>query len=182
MPRPPKYGLPRPITTGAMSTSISSRRPSSRAWLAIVPAATSTSLSPASSWAAAIPAATPPSVTNVNGASGCASTHSVGTEWVTTTTGRSMGCRPPQPSVKSNSVRPTTSAPAAAIERCQNSALCGVTWKVRSGVAVVTSTSPASYQSNSAPIVLSSKAMYPSNDIVADDPTLPMSVSSRGHR
>ena len=54
----------------------------------------------------------PPSVTNVNGASGCRSIHASGTEWVTTTTGTSRGCRPLQPSVMSKSRRPTTSAPA----------------------------------------------------------------------
>ena len=64
----------------------------------------------------------------------------------------------------------------------QNSALCSVTWKVRSDRVVRTSTSPASYQSKSAPTVLSSKAMYPSSDIVADDPTLPMSAPLGGSR
>ena len=65
---------PQPITTGTRSIATSSRRPSSSAWRAIVPAVTATIPSPAISCAAAIPSATPV-VTKRNGASGCASTH-----------------------------------------------------------------------------------------------------------
>jgi hypothetical protein len=61
---------------------------------------------------------------------------------MTTTTGTSMVCRPPQPSVKSNSVRPQTSAPSLEVRRRQYSALRGVRWKVITGVAVGNSTSP----------------------------------------
>ena len=110
------------------------------------------------SCAAAIAASTP-SVTNVKGASGCACTQSVGTSCVTTTTGAPMVCRPPQPSVTSNSVRPTTIAPSESIHARQYAADCGVMWKVMSGVAVGTSTSPLFRQSKSRPMVLSALAM-----------------------
>src|SRR3954449_2902091 len=43
-----------------------------------------------------------------------------------------------------------------------------------SGEAVVTSTSPASYQSNRQPMLLSALAMYPSSDIEACATTVPM--------
>jgi hypothetical protein len=85
---------------------------------------TATTLSPAISCARATAASTP-AVAKENGASGWASTQSVGTSWVTTTTGTSMVCRPPQPSVKSNSVRPQTSAPSWEVHRRQYSALRG---------------------------------------------------------
>ena len=62
--RSPKNGRPPPRTTGTRSTATSSRRPSSRHCLAIVPAATATTRSPAISCARATAASTP-SVTNV---------------------------------------------------------------------------------------------------------------------
>jgi hypothetical protein len=73
----PKNGrLPSPITTGSKSTATSSSSRRSRHWRAMVPALTTTARSPASYLARATAALTP-SVTNVNGASGCASTQSV---------------------------------------------------------------------------------------------------------
>ena len=60
----------------------------------MVPAVTATVRSSAMSCAFATAASTP-SVTKWNGASGWASTQSVGTWWVTTTTGTSIVCVPP---------------------------------------------------------------------------------------
>src|SRR5215218_3005190 len=85
---------------------------------ATVPAVTATVLSAAISWARLSAAATP-SVTKEYGPPGCASTHLVGTRCVTTTTGRSNGCGPPQPSVKSNSVRPPRARPVMRSSRAR---------------------------------------------------------------
>ena len=106
------------MTTGTRSIATTSSSPSCRVWAAIVPAVTATVLGPAISWARASAAATP-SVTNSKGASGWFCTHSVGTRWVTTTTGASIVWRPPQPSVTSNSVRPQTIAPRPAVHSRQ---------------------------------------------------------------
>ena len=95
----------------------------------------------------------------MNGASGCSRTQPVGTSWVTTTTGASMVCRPPHPSVMTNNVRPQTITPSPAVHARQYAALAGVRWKVIPGEAVVTSSSPAWYQSNNRPMVLSAFAM-----------------------
>ena len=59
----------------------------------------------------------------------------------------------------------------------QLAALGGVRWKVSSGTAVRTSTSPESYQSNSEPGESSVRATNPSSDIDAEDTTLPMTAS-----
>ena len=70
-----------------------------------------------------------------------------------------MVCMPPQPSVTSNSVRPTTMAPMESIHCCHHAAVCGVEWNVMSGLDVRTSTSPLPSESNSRPMVLSAFAM-----------------------
>src|SRR4051794_13572270 len=73
----PKKGRPWPMTTGTRSTATRSSSPSSRHCRAMVPAVTATVPSPAISCALATAASTP-LVTKWNGASGWASTQSVG--------------------------------------------------------------------------------------------------------
>ena len=78
------------MTTGTRSIATTSSSPNCRHWAAMVPAATATVLGPAISWARASAADTP-SVTKSKGASEWFRTHSLGTRWVTTTTGTSNG-------------------------------------------------------------------------------------------
>ena len=124
----------------------------------MVPAATATVRSPAISCAFAIAASTP-SVTKWSSASGWASTHAVGTWWVSTTTGTPIVWTPSHPSVKSNSVRPHTSAPSPSSQARMCSALAGLRCNVMRSSTVRTSTSPFCNQSKSRPIVLSCLAM-----------------------
>src|SRR5918992_4334229 len=126
---------------------------------------------PACAWASALAT---PSVTNVNGASGCDSTHSVGTRCVTTNTASPTGGIPPQPSVMSNRRRPITPGPTLLHAERRYSALAAETLKTRSGSLPLTSVSPLPYQSNSGPTRPDGSAMNPSNDIVACTTTLPM--------
>jgi hypothetical protein len=58
------------------------------------------------------------------------------------------------------------------------SALAALTWKTRSGSAIVIGTSPFPYQSNSGPTSSFSSAMNPSSDTVASIITLPMTSAS----
>jgi len=96
---------------------------------------------------------------------------------VSTTTGTPRGWVTFHPSAKSNNSRPTTNAPRPAVQAGQYSAPCGVRVKESSPTAVGTLMSPLSYQSNRLPSVLSGLAMKPSNDIDADETTLPIKRS-----
>jgi hypothetical protein len=78
----------------------------------------------------------------------------------------------------SNSRRPTTTARTLLVLSRMNSALGAVTWKTRSGSAMVVATSPLPYQSNSGPTASFSSAMNPSSDTVAPTITLPMTSTS----
>ena len=113
-------------------------------------------------------------MTNVNGASGYRSIHASGMEWVTTTTGTPSGCIPLQPSVMSNSLRPTTSAPSLPWNSLRNAASSGDSEKLRSSRAVFTTTSPLPYQPKSSLMPSCSSATNPSIDIVAFTTTLLM--------
>jgi hypothetical protein len=141
------------------------------------PAASDTTLSPATACAFATALSTP-SVTNVNGASGWDSTHSVGTRCVTTRTASPTGGVPPHPSVRSNSRRPTTPGPTSLHADRRYSALAAETRYCRVGSLSWNATSPLRYQSNSGPTPPDGYAMNPSSDIDACTTTFPMVVPS----
>src|SRR6186997_133793 len=70
-----------------------------------------------------------------------------GTAWVTTKAGMSHGCRPPQPSARSNVRRPVSMAPISATRLCRCSALGCETRNVMPelALAVGTAMSPEKY-------------------------------------
>src|SRR5436305_1216969 len=112
-----------------------------------IPAApTPTSLSPAKAVACAT-ALSSPSVTNVNGDP--SKTQSCRTELLTTKTGTSNGCLPPQPLVRSKVLRPNTKAPVVLRVSSRYSAVCGETMKIMSLPGSLYSVSPAPYHAKS---------------------------------
>src|SRR6185503_17798022 len=90
-----------------------------------------------------------------------------GTWWVATKAGMSHGCRPPQPSARSNVRRPVSMAPTSAIKPLTWSALVAETWNVISELVlgIEISTSPAKYQSKTSATPSFASATYPSSDI-----------------
>src|SRR5689334_8174046 len=135
-----------PSRTGTRSMWISSRSPARMHCCTMLAAPTPTSLSPATACACSR-ALTSPSVTNLNGDP--SSTHSGGTELLTTKTGTSKGCLPPHPWVRSNVLRPNTNAPVVSRVSRRNSAVCGETLKTMSVPGSRYSVSPAPYQAKS---------------------------------
>src|SRR2546423_719163 len=121
-----------------------------------------TNLSPAISFAVAIPCSTLP-VNVVRGNRSAASAG--GGRWVTTTTGAPAGWLSPQPSVRSNSRRPATSAPQPRVSSCSIGALAASTEKLMVSCALGTSTSPFQYQSNNSAGLSSGWATKPSSDM-----------------
>src|SRR4051795_553056 len=121
-----------------------------------------TNLSPASSVAVAIASSTLP-VKVVRGKRCAAS--SGGGRWVTTTTGAPAGWLSPQPSVRSNSRRPATSAPQPEVSSWSRGALAASTENVMLSSALGTTTSPVQYQSKSSAGLSSGWATKPSSDM-----------------
>src|SRR6476659_7118884 len=150
---------------------ISSSSPASRhCWIVWAPC-TSTHLGPAAVFARAT-ALSMPSVTNSTVEPGRGQPS--GTWWVTTKAGMSHGCRPPQPSARSNVRRPVSMAPTSATKPLRCSALGGETRKVmpEAPLAVGTSTSPEKYQSKTSATPSFASATYPSRDIDINATTL----------
>src|SRR5204862_538219 len=71
------------------------------------------------------------------------------TELLTTKTGTSNGCLPPQPLVRSKVLRPNTKAPVVLRVSSRYSAVCGETMKTMSLPGSLYSVSPAPYHARS---------------------------------
>src|SRR4029077_7714076 len=143
---------------------ISSSSPASRHCWTVWAPCTPTDFGPAADFARAT-ALSMPSVTNWTVEPGRGQPS--GTWWVTTKAGTSHGCRPPQPSARSNVRRPVSMAPTSAVKPLRWSALGAETRNVMPDVplAVGTSTSPEKYQSNTSATPSFASATYPSRDI-----------------
>src|SRR3954465_12672619 len=141
---------------------ISSTRPRLMACWMMLALAMVANLSPAISFAIAIPSSTLP-VKVVRGNRSAASVG--GGRWVTTTTGAPAGWLSPQPSVWSNSRRPTTSAPQPEVSSVSITALVASTEKLMLSWALGTTTSPLQYHSNSSAGSSSGWATKPSSDM-----------------
>src|SRR6266513_3968587 len=154
--------MPAPNSTGTWLMQTSSTRPRFRACWMMSALAIVTNLSPAISFAVATASSTLP-VKVVRGNRSPAS--SGGGRWVTTTTGAPAGWLSPQPSVWSNSRRPTTSAPQPDVSSRSITALAGSTEKLMLSCALGTPTSPIQYQSNNSAGLSSGWATKPSSDM-----------------
>jgi hypothetical protein len=155
---------PAPRNTAARSMWISSSSPAFRHFWIVWAPCTPTDFVPAADFARAT-ALSMPSVTNWTVEPGRGQPS--GTLWVTTKAGISHGCRPPQPSARSNVRRPVSMAPISAIKPLRWSALGAETWNVMPHVALAvgTSTSPEKYQSKTSATPSFASATYPSRDM-----------------
>src|SRR5438067_3923344 len=168
--------MPVPNRTGTWLMQSSSTRPRFTACWMMLALAIVTNLSPAISFAVAIASSTLP-VNVVRGNRSAAS--SGGGRWVTTTTGAPAGWLSPQPSVWSNSRRPTTSAPQPDVSSCSITALAPSTEKLMVSCALGTTTSPFQYQSNNSAGLSSGWATKPSSDMHMWVSTLAMPDATR---
>src|SRR3954471_24124706 len=168
--------MPVPNSTGTWLMQTSSTRPRFSACWMMSALAIVTNFPPAISFAAAIPSSTLP-VKVVRGNRSAASAG--GGRWVTTSTGAPAGWLSPQPSVWSNSRRPTTSAPQPDVSSRSIAALAGSTEKLMLSCALGTTTSPIQYQSNNSAGLSSGWATKPSSDMHMWVSTLAMPDTTR---
>src|SRR5437588_4553788 len=168
--------MPVPNRTGTWLMQSASARLRFRGCWMMSALAIVTNLAPAISFAVAIPCSALP-VNVVRGNRSAAS--SGGGRWVTTTTGAPAGWLSPQPSVWSNSRRPTTSAPQPDVSSRSITALAASTEKLMLSCALGTTTSPFQYHSNNSAGLSSGWATKPSSDMHMWVNTLAMPDTTR---